>query len=83
MLKIILLHIMREMNLEWSSINIILEKVENIRLIFFRDTKNSNINLYFDQKENHPLIKTRLMKNKLLIETIGENNIDGFIKFLD
>ncbi|KAL4481848.1 hypothetical protein ABPG74_007937 [Tetrahymena malaccensis] len=83
MFKIILLNIMRDMKLEWSNINIILEKIENIRLLFFREAKINSIDLFFDKRENHPIIKSYFMKNKFLVDCIGESNLDGFIRFLD
>ncbi|EAR93403.2 hypothetical protein TTHERM_00829450 (macronuclear) [Tetrahymena thermophila SB210] len=83
MLKIILLNILRDMKLEWQNINIILEKVENIRLLFFREAKINSIDLFFDKKENHPIIKSYFMKNKFLVDCIGESNLDSFIRFLD
>ncbi|KAL4512962.1 hypothetical protein ABPG72_017647 [Tetrahymena utriculariae] len=83
MFKIILLNIMREMKLEWHRINIILEKVENIRLLFFREAKINSIDLFFDKRENHQIIKSYFMKSKFLVDCIGESNLEGFIRFLD
>jgi len=62
---------------------VLLEKVENIRLLFYRGAKLSHNNFFFDERENYPFIKAHLTKNKHLFDVIGENNIDSFLKFLD
>lgn len=83
MLKCMMLDIMKEMHFEKSNIFILLEKMENIRILFYRNTKHSHNNFFFDNKENYPKIKNKIIKNKHLMEIIGEPHLDSFLKFLD
>jgi len=74
---------MQELNFEQGNIAIFLEKVENIRLLFYRGAKHSHNNFFFDERANYALIRSHFVKNKHLIEVIGESNLDSFLKFLD
>lgn len=83
MLKLLLFNHMCEMNFDRGNMHTLLEKVENVRLLFYRDVKHSHNTLFFDNRENYPIVKAKLSKNRMLLECIGENNLDGFIKFMD
>jgi len=82
-LKAMLAKQMKELNFEHGNICIFLEKIENIRLLFYRGAQHSHNNFFFDERANYSIIRTHFIKNKHLIDVIGETNIDSFLKFLD
>lgn len=71
------------MNFEQSSANIILEKIEGVRLLFFRNAKHASYASFLENGETLIQFRAVLAKNKFLLETIGETNVDAFVKFID
>lgn len=85
MMKQIMFKLMREEmpSFDRSHANIVMEKTEGVRLLFFRDANKNSVNSFF--QENMSGFKSAISKNKSIIEVIGDNsaNIDAFVKFVD